>query len=126
MRKFVFLFLFFLLVLSTARAETKGGYSELYFVSEYTCESYATQSECMAAGCYWFDDSCHSEISVPIGTTLLCQDIDDEHKICIVIGSMGVFGLVLMKKERINWDEENRKSIEAVMKVLEIKPNRNC
>jgi len=29
------------------------------------CEDYLTESECVAAGCYWYDDACHSKPEVP-------------------------------------------------------------
>lgn len=30
-------------------------------ISALPCSDYTNQSDCIAAGCYWYDDSCHSE-----------------------------------------------------------------
>jgi len=39
------------------------------------CEDYTTKEECEAAGCYWYDDSCHS---TPQGVK--CSDFTDERE----------------------------------------------
>ena len=39
------------------------------------CGDYTTQAECEAAGCYWYDDACHSTPS-----TTNCPDYTTEYE----------------------------------------------
>lgn len=48
-----------------------SGYSENLDLQEPDCELYATQEECLVAGCYWYNGSCHT--NPPI-----CEELNNQ------------------------------------------------
>lgn len=51
------------------------------------CEDYHTESECVAAGCYWYDGSCHG-----MPPDVVCSDYTTEST-CVAAGCQWVDGV---------------------------------
>lgn len=51
----------------TESIEVDYGFAAIYLLLPPVCEDYINQIDCEAAGCYWYDGSCHTE---PLATDL--------------------------------------------------------